>query len=254
MRERGGIPEKYTVRVIGDTLMPDGNTYFVSRLIDYHFQYTGLNYRRIDSLGNVFYWEYWNNLPVQYFKFSNVVGDTLTTNTNNCKFRLDDKYNSPFTGGLFELNFFLYPDLAFIQHNYGLGIGLLSTTGDLYYSGCVGAYINGEIVWGDTTLTDIEVDINSEINDYKLYQNFPNPFNPSTVISYQLPIAGKVILKVFDVLAKEIATLVNEEKPVGRYEVEFHPASLSQQLASGVYYYQLRVGDYIETKKMILLK
>ncbi|MCK7525595.1 MAG: T9SS type A sorting domain-containing protein [Ignavibacteriales bacterium] len=96
--------------------------------------------------------------------------------------------------------------------------------------------------------------INTSVSDYNLFQNFPNPFNPSTVISYQLPIAGKVILKVFDVLAREVATLVNEEKPAGNYEVEFQSALLGLQLSSGVYYYQLQAGDYIETKKMTLLK
>ena len=117
-------------------------------------------------------------------------------------------------------------------------------------------------VYNATSSSDgtFSFDIISGIEDdhlpygYSVSNNFPNPFNPSTVISYQLPVGCKVILKVFDVLAKEIATLVNEEKPAGSYEIEFDPASLSLQLASGIYYYQLRVGDYIETKKMILLK
>jgi hypothetical protein len=249
----GSIPTTNSVRVLGDTLMPDGNIYFVSRLIDYHFQYTELNYRRIDSLGNVFYWEYWNNEPVQYFKFSNVVGDTLKSHLMSTVFRLNDKYINPITG-LFELNNYLYPDLAYLQNDYDKGLGLYRITGDLYLSECVGAYVNGELVWGDTTLTGINNDINTSVSDYNLFQNFPNPFNPSTVISYQLPIAGKVILKVFDVLAREVATLVNDEKPAGIYNVDFHSIANGRQLANGVYFYQLKAGDYIETKKMILLK
>ena len=89
---------------------------------------------------------------------------------------------------------------------------------------------------------------------FALYQNYPNPFNPGTVISYQLPVNGKVTLKVYDILGREITTLVNEEKPKGNYEVEFNGA----KYASGVYFYQLSatggVGSYMETKKMILLK
>ncbi len=83
-----------------------------------------------------------------------------------------------------------------------------------------------------------------------LEQNFPNPFNPNTVISYQLPVAGNVLLKVYDVLGNEISTLVNEEKPAGSYEVKFDASGLS----SGVYFYRLQVGEFVQTRKMILLK
>ncbi len=92
-----------------------------------------------------------------------------------------------------------------------------------------------------------------------LYQNYPNPFNPSTKIRYSIPsnVRGEksnvVQLKVYDVLGNEVATLVNEYKPAGNYEVEF---SVGQtfSLSSGVYYYQLKAGDFIATKKMLLLK
>jgi hypothetical protein len=104
----------------------------------------------------------------------------------------------------------------------------------------------------------IEVDI-SLPEKFSLEQNFPNPFNPSTSIQYAIPQNARgerqeVSLKVYDVLGNEIAILVNEEKPAGSYEVEFQSTVGSQQLASGVYYYQLRAGDYLETKKMILMK
>jgi len=91
---------------------------------------------------------------------------------------------------------------------------------------------------------------------YSLEQNYPNPFNPNTVISYQLPVTGIVTLKVFDFLGNEIATLVNEEKPEGEYEVEFNGAGLT----SGVYFYKLQVyapertGSFVVTKKMMLIK
>jgi len=86
--------------------------------------------------------------------------------------------------------------------------------------------------------------------DYNIDQNYPNPFNPSTVISYQLPVSSEVTLEVFDVLGNEVATLVNEYKVAGRYEVEFNAATLP----SGVYFYQLKAEEFITTKKMILLK
>ena len=92
---------------------------------------------------------------------------------------------------------------------------------------------------------------------YSLEQNYPNPFNPSTVISYQLPVSGNVTLKVYDVLGNEVATLVNEEKQAGSYEVEFNAVSHSggvRNLSSGVYFCQLKAGQFVETKKMVLLK
>ena len=89
---------------------------------------------------------------------------------------------------------------------------------------------------------------------FSLEQNYPNPFNPSTKISWQLPVGSHQTLKVFDVLGNEIATLVNEEKPAGTYEVTFNPVSSIKNPASGIYFYQLKAGTYLETKKMILLK
>jgi len=83
-----------------------------------------------------------------------------------------------------------------------------------------------------------------------LFNNYPNPFNPVTTITYQLPKDGSVTLKIFDMLGNEVRTLVNEQKAMGRYTVQFDASSL----ASGMYVYQLRVNDYTSTKKMLLLK
>lgn len=104
-------------------------------------------------------------------------------------------------------------------------------------------------------VTDVDENGSSNINSYSLEQNYPNPFNPSTVISYQLPVSGNVTLKIYDVLGNEITTLVDEYKPAGKYEVEFNTHSDEcQNLSSGVYFFQLKAENYIETKKMILLK
>jgi len=86
--------------------------------------------------------------------------------------------------------------------------------------------------------------------EFSLSQNYPNPFNPSTVIKYQLPISSQVTIKVYDILGDEIATLVNEEKPTGFYEVEFNASRLS----SGFYIYKISAGNFVSTKKMILLR
>jgi len=86
--------------------------------------------------------------------------------------------------------------------------------------------------------------------DYKLEQNYPNPFNPITVINYSVPKTCFVTLRVYDVLGKEIRTLVNEEKHAGYYNIEFTAGNLT----SGIYFYQLKADEYTITKKMILLK
>ena len=92
------------------------------------------------------------------------------------------------------------------------------------------------------------------IKDFELQQNYPNPFNPTTTLSFVIGHRSFVTLKVFDILGNEIATLVNEEKPAGEYEVEFNPVSSNRNLVSEIYFYQLKAGNYIETKKMVYLK
>lgn len=99
----------------------------------------------------------------------------------------------------------------------------------------------------------VDADENEHIispDDFALYQNYPNPFNPSTTIQYQVSSIAHATLKVYDVLGKEVTTLVNEVKSPGVYYVQFTINNLS----SGIYYYQLKSGSFIQTKKMILLK
>jgi hypothetical protein len=85
---------------------------------------------------------------------------------------------------------------------------------------------------------------------YALSQNYPNPFNPATTIKYSVARAGKVTLKIFDILGKEIATLVNEQKEPGQYYYEFDGSKFD----TGVYFYTLKAGDFLQTKKMIIIK
>jgi len=100
-----------------------------------------------------------------------------------------------------------------------------------------------------TLVSSVEEDLLNGFN-YSLSQNHPNPFNPSTKISWQSPTGSHQTIKVFDVLGNEIATLIDEYKPAGSYEINFDASKLS----SGVYFYQLKAGNYLETKKMILLR
>lgn len=98
-------------------------------------------------------------------------------------------------------------------------------------------------------LTRINIE-NTSHESFVLTHNYPNPFNPSTKISYSVPKSNLVTIKVYDALGEEIATLVNEEKSIGTYEVEFNGRNLS----SGVYFYRIQAGSFIDTKKFILIK
>jgi len=96
---------------------------------------------------------------------------------------------------------------------------------------------------------EVEVII-EQPTEYFQSQNYPNPFNPTTKINYQIPELGFVTIKVYDVLGSEVVTLVSEEKPIGNYEVEWNATGLP----SGVYYYQFKAGNFIQSKKMVLMK
>ena len=91
---------------------------------------------------------------------------------------------------------------------------------------------------------------NFVVNNFKLDQNYPNPFNPSTMINYSIPQSSFVTLKVYDIIGNEIATLVNETKSAGKYDVSFEASNLS----NGVYLYSIKTNNFTSTKKMILMK
>ena len=164
-------------------------------------------------------------------------------------------------------------DISFINKNDGVLIGgyqgeILLTidaginwvpqkSGTLNYLNAVSKAGNNWIVVGDygtilkSTYNIVSVEKMDEYpTTYKLIQNYPNPFNPSTKISWQLPVGSHTKLIVYDMLGNEVAILVDEEKPAGTYEVEFEALHLS----SGVYFYRIQSGNFIQTRKMILVK
>jgi hypothetical protein len=192
-------------------------------------------------------------------------------------YEIDDYYNPPLRRGTFNTNgdFSLLiqrvDDFIFLHH----GTSYLSkiNISDLSYPNEVAMFnenfnmrnfwIENDIAYAVSIrgLFVIDFDDPSHVGSesvssselFFLMQNYPNPFNPTTTISYQIPEKGFVTLKVYDVLGNEVATLVNEESATGgagSYEVEFNATGLP----SGIYFYQLRTGEFIETKKMILLK
>ncbi|MGE5410628.1 MAG: LamG-like jellyroll fold domain-containing protein [Clostridiales bacterium] len=110
--------------------------------------------------------------------------------------------------------------------------------------------INGHFKYYDAVIISVDVP-----KEYKLLQNSPNPFNPSTAIKFQLPVSSFVTVKIYDQIGREVTTLVNEEKPSGSHIIYWNGKDKNgNSVASGIYLYRLSAGNYVETRKMNLLK
>jgi hypothetical protein len=216
-----------------------------------------------DSLNDVFFinsatgWAVGNNgtilhtknggVPVELISFtatSNtnevILNWSTATETNNRGFEIQRRtIGSEF----FTIGFVNGYGTTTDQHNYSYTDKNLNN-GKYYYRLKQFDY-NGSYEYSDV----LEID-RIGVDSYILEQNFPNPFNPSTKIKYSVPQSSNVVIKVFDILGNEITTLVNDEKPAGTFEVTWY----AEQLPSGVYFYQLKTGYYVDTKKMILIK
>ena len=176
-----------------------------------------------------------------------IFGDTTIRKT------YEYSWSNPYAGGGYSKSYIRrYGFRNYSNQGYGGGgFGGYSLT----LKGCK---ING-VVYGDTSLTNV-YELNYNIpGSFNLSQNYPNPFNPVTKIRFEIPSNGfptktfgndRVVLIVYDLLGKEITTLVNEKLQPGTYEVTFDGSNLP----SGIYFYQLRTEDYIESKKMVLIK
>ena len=258
---------RMTMESIGDTIMQNGNlyqlirqTFFVDTLnpysYDFYFrtnEHKVLVYTFNDSCVSSEYVMYDFNLPdssiwsICYEYFSNHRGIEGTF------LFYSPTLNLEYEGKLFNwidvngTDTIWAPMGSPYVDKIGRGIGIVDRFmwdfSDFYI---YGARINN-LIYG--TITSIEK--NDIVADkFYLSQNYPNPFNSNTNIQYAISSSQFVTLKVYDVLGKEIASLVNEEKRLGTHSVNFD-ASI---LASGIYYYQLRAGEFVETKKLILLK
>ena len=158
---------------------------------------------------------------------------------------------------VFSLNTNIFSQVQFASHTITTGadgatsVYAVDVDGDGDIDVLSASSHDDKIAWYENLSIVGIVTFSNEIpTEFGLIQNYPNPFNPSTKINYQIPEISFVTLKVYDVLGNEIATLVNEEKPIGSYEVEFNAKSLP----SGIYFYRLQAGSFVETKKMVLMK
>ncbi|MGE5805376.1 MAG: T9SS type A sorting domain-containing protein, partial [Ignavibacteria bacterium] len=249
----------YTVDITGDTIMSNGLRYYIFKTSSNYIHFDRYNeedatIRRFDE-DTLFI----NNEDI-IVELTAEVGDTLCSDlfrvTYSCSNprMLSEETNISLFNNVFQKR--KYEVVMIVPgYDYSLvkGLGYYSYDawgndpgGGTILKGCI---ING-ILYGDTSLTGINDEQENLPIEFSLFQNFPNPFNPATKIRYTIPSKQFVTLKVFDLLGREAATLVNEEKPAGAYEVEFNGRNLS----SGIYFYQLKTGSFVQTKKLILLK
>jgi len=249
-----------SITVVGDTIIPNGNTYFRLQIedLDYGDKYN--SFRRIEDGLYVYIWT--GMREYKFYDFSKNVSESWRIDSiyNRKVVKKDSVWSQLFQKNLLRMEFEdLYintnNDTFYIERSWqqiykGVGDAILGEWGG--YIELVGAIINGQR-YG--TISSVEDENNIIVDEFKLFQNYPNPFNPTSKIKYSIPAVASglslsVTLKVYDVLGTEITILVNEEKPAGSYEVEYNASNLP----SGVYFYQLNAGSFIETKKMILIK
>lgn len=132
----------------------------------------------------------------------------------------------------------------------------LHTTGNFYYLGTFNSGVLRSADYGLTwtpllPISTSVAEANWSVTSFSLHQNYPNPFNPSTQITFALPSVQRVTLKVFDLTGKEVATLLrNERKAAGVHAMTFE----AQNLPSGIYLYRLQAGEFVETKRMVLIR
>ena len=248
-----------------------GNIWEYNEYIPEEGIYSDFQYKIIDSLEK----ESKNSYVIEKWRLNNMVWnkiaiDTIKTDSNNNIIDQNNEFYFYPYNYLWGSDRAEYSDLLgklvyvteFYDNLPGLevdgiavaDVGILnyyhSNTGfpPTYHISLNGAKVNGTIVYGN--ITDIVENLIIQPKEFLLQQNYPNPFNPSTKISWQSPVSGWQRITVYDVLGNKVATLVDEYRNAGNYEVEFNASNLP----SGVYFYQLQAGDYLETKKMILLK
>lgn len=252
-----------------DTLNIDGKKYYLKKQVwsyDYvsAYQYVRLREdgfyvsRVLDSMLTFF-----PNEDYLYYKKNAKIGDVWSqmNEWNNIWYHivLDTIQVASFWGSYIPVKIVEVTDSSLTRYweywsdEFGL---VRQQYPDLFSGGWLllwGCYIDGQ-QYGDTTLVSVENENPDNPSVFKLFQNYPNPFNSSTIIPYEVSRTSFVTLKVYDLLGQEIAKLVNEIKPPGKYTVEFNSDNFVEPLSSNIYVYQITVDQKKEIKKMIYLK
>lgn len=139
---------------------------------------------------------------------------------------------------------------TWIQSNTGLNVVYITSLAVAFDGKLLCGTVSGGVFRSLETVVNVASVPPSTVTAFMLSQNYPNPFNPVTTITYSIPYSAMVSLKVYDIMGREVEILVNAVKNSGVYSARSN-ASL---LASGVYFYRLQAGDYVETRKLVLMK
>jgi hypothetical protein len=249
---------QYTTQNIGDYLMDGSITESGTNLTRSVYLpaqlYFPLPYTFNDQWSSDF-----TNFTTMYFNIGgiSIVGTVTYYHTETVK--VDAWGNMKMPGGVFIPALRLRRDDKYTSasHSYhSITYSFFTRSGDMVEVTAVdsnaannGIIQTNGVIWRSSKIVGVNTE-DQMPTEYSLSQNYPNPFNPTTTIRFHIPNFSFVNLKVYDFLGSEVATLVNEEKPTGSYEIKFD----ASQLSSGIYFYKLQAGKYTETKKMILLK
>jgi hypothetical protein len=256
---QNNIPIKNSVKVIGDTLMPNGLTYKIVRDTKHDGPYPGsqVSFTRVDMAGQV--WEYSPFVCPDrlLYRLGAQVGDTLR---NPCwpdsltYWKLIEKSPAIVFGDSTEIQTWdwINSPLLGLKTLAG-GFGLVTEQGEGIERYLQGAIINGR-KYGEITVS-VKRQPDGPSTAFLLHPNYPNPFNPSTTIEYQLPHEAIVRLGIFNLLGQEVATLTDSKRSLGRHQIVWNGRDRNgNSVGSGIYFYSLHVGQETITRKLILLR
>jgi hypothetical protein len=254
-----GYSYTYKIRIIKDTII-ENKRYF--KFTPFQFEPYASSLIRFDTLtGNVYvrsasgYCSY-SPFEILHDSLKANLNDSFTVCNSIYKHRCNQIGYYNFIGNNVLTKRFKrneYPPGDFAEYIYAMGFGIIGVnlaSGTVFAThSLLGCYING-VLYGDTILININ-QISSEVpSSYSLSQNYPNPFNPATNIKFAIPKNEFVKITVFDMLGKELETLVNEQLAPGTYETNWNASNYP----SGVYFYRLITDGFSETKRMTLIK
>lgn len=245
-----------TYEVVKDTIMPNGKSYAMIKYSNYNNN--SYSFQRVEDNAFVYYYDLTSNTEYKYYDFMISINQYWDYGRQGHLRFLE--FNSDYQNELFgtTLNIKKFVEHKFIPDTVGFTFETIAKgVGPIvygWYTGydekdsttLVGAIIDG-IQYGQITWTK---KISKISTGFSLQQNYPNPFNPTTVISYSLPKNALVHLKVFDMLGREVANLVNNVQSPGNYKVTFNGSNLP----SGVYFYKIESDSFTKINKMLLLR
>ena len=253
----------YSIQIVGDILLPNGLRYQILKYVDtYPAHDSSYLYERIDSLsGSVFRYDTaWANDERRVDSLFAQPGDSFLATPNIPQSHSSVYYES----GCLRTSLDTILDTPSQTKDFGIG-----SIEETSYTLAKGFGISSIFVTWDFGRTDIALmyaridgkEYGTQIPDgvtttpvnptaFTLFQNYPNPFNPSTTIRFELQMRSMVMLKVYDILGRQIAILANRTESAGVHSVSFNAGNLP----SGIYFYRLQAGTYHDTKKLLLLK